>query len=453
MASLLPVPKARFFDANGEPLAGGKVFTYQAGTNVLQSSYTDQSGLVANTNPVILDARGEANIWLVGTYKVVLQDSAGVQQWSVDNIQDIQTAIGGAYGNIQNVWAGTSSGTANMLTLSPSPALTSIPVGQRIRFNVFQNNTAGATVNTSNLGDIALRKIKNGTLVALEANDLVANTIATIDYNGSQWQLNNDAEDTILDRSITPQLQTFPYKARVLSGLIISNNTTDANNDIDIATGYASDAIGYSYQLTSIMTKQIDTTFVAGNNAGGLFAGTKTANTNYSVWLIRNTTTSVMDAGFSVTATASDIPLGWTKVARLGWIRTSAANNILEFRQTGDIFLYKTPIAQGVVVGSTRTLITLPAPPNLESQLRIDTFAASAANQFIFQPTYETDAAPNFLGVAPGFSQYHATNARAAGDFNIITDNSSQIAARATTAGETVGFVVKGWYDRRGRDE
>lgn len=85
---LLPVLRQRYFDSNGDPLSGGKLYSYIAGTSTPQATYTDQGGLTANTNPVILDANGEANVWLTigATYKFVLTDSADVSQWTVDNV-------------------------------------------------------------------------------------------------------------------------------------------------------------------------------------------------------------------------------------------------------------------------------------------------------------------------------------------------------------------------------
>jgi len=87
MASLTPSPKMQFFDANGNPLVGGKLYTYSAGTTSPLATYTDSSGTSANTNPIILDSRGEANVWLgVGSYKMVLRDSVDALIWTVDNI-------------------------------------------------------------------------------------------------------------------------------------------------------------------------------------------------------------------------------------------------------------------------------------------------------------------------------------------------------------------------------
>ena len=87
MTSLSPTPKLQFFDANGAPLAGGLLYTYAAGTTTPLASYTDSTGLIANTNPIVLDSRGEANVWLgTASYKLALYTSVNVLIWTVDNI-------------------------------------------------------------------------------------------------------------------------------------------------------------------------------------------------------------------------------------------------------------------------------------------------------------------------------------------------------------------------------
>jgi hypothetical protein len=72
--NLSPLPIQKFFDNNGEPLVGGLLFTYVAGTTTKIATYTDSTGGSTNTNPVVLDYRGEARVWLdiTKTYKFVL---------------------------------------------------------------------------------------------------------------------------------------------------------------------------------------------------------------------------------------------------------------------------------------------------------------------------------------------------------------------------------------------
>jgi len=88
MASLTPTPKQQFFDANGNPLVAGRVYTYAGGTTTPIATYTDQAGGTENTNPIILDSRGMANIWLQPTiaYKFVVTDENDVPQYTTDNI-------------------------------------------------------------------------------------------------------------------------------------------------------------------------------------------------------------------------------------------------------------------------------------------------------------------------------------------------------------------------------
>lgn len=94
MAVITPSAKTQFIGANGEPLVGGKLYTYAAGTTTPSPTYTDNTGATPNTNPVILDSRGEANIWLgESTYKFRLTDANDVEIWTVDYISAPTTAL------------------------------------------------------------------------------------------------------------------------------------------------------------------------------------------------------------------------------------------------------------------------------------------------------------------------------------------------------------------------
>lgn len=94
MSELSPVLRQRFFDADGAPLVGGLLYTYQAGTTTPLATYTDESGVTPNTNPVVLDANGEAEVWIgIGNYKFILNDSSDVTQWTVDNVRSLAAQI------------------------------------------------------------------------------------------------------------------------------------------------------------------------------------------------------------------------------------------------------------------------------------------------------------------------------------------------------------------------
>lgn len=86
MAQPLGTPYSYFTDANGTPLAGGKVYTYTAGTTTPLASYTDSTGTTPASNPVILDSAGRATIWLSGFYKITVKDANDVLIKETDNI-------------------------------------------------------------------------------------------------------------------------------------------------------------------------------------------------------------------------------------------------------------------------------------------------------------------------------------------------------------------------------
>lgn len=97
MALLSPQIKQRFFDTNGEPLVGGKLYSYEAGTTTPLATYTDSAGATPNANPIILDSSGECDVWLLSqSYKFILKTSADATLWTVDNVLPYAAAPAGS---------------------------------------------------------------------------------------------------------------------------------------------------------------------------------------------------------------------------------------------------------------------------------------------------------------------------------------------------------------------
>jgi hypothetical protein len=83
----------QFFDNNGNPLSGGLLYTYKAGTTTPAATYTSISGLTAHSNPIVLDAAGRVpggEIWLdnLTSYKFVIKTSTLVLIGTYDNIEN-----------------------------------------------------------------------------------------------------------------------------------------------------------------------------------------------------------------------------------------------------------------------------------------------------------------------------------------------------------------------------
>ena len=91
--TLSPSPKMQFFTAAGVPLVGGQLFTYASGTTTPLATYTDSTGNTTNTNPVILDSRGEANVWFgPSRYTLLLKDSLDNLIWTAAGVNSSPSA-------------------------------------------------------------------------------------------------------------------------------------------------------------------------------------------------------------------------------------------------------------------------------------------------------------------------------------------------------------------------
>jgi hypothetical protein len=77
MAALLPPGEIQFCDTNGAPYAGGTVTYYVPGTTTLKNTWSESTGTVLNTNPVVLDSAGRAIVYGSGAYRMVLTDALG----------------------------------------------------------------------------------------------------------------------------------------------------------------------------------------------------------------------------------------------------------------------------------------------------------------------------------------------------------------------------------------
>lgn len=110
----------QLFDDNGNPLAGGKIYTYLAGTTTNTPSYTTSAGNVAHTNPIVLDAAGRVpsgEIWLTSgiSYKFAVYTSVNVLVGTFDNIKGINQEV---FTNIVNF---TGNGSTAIFTLPITP--------------------------------------------------------------------------------------------------------------------------------------------------------------------------------------------------------------------------------------------------------------------------------------------------------------------------------------------
>ena len=158
-----------------------------------------------------------------------------------------------------------------------------------------------------------------------------------------------------------------------IAGLNVNNNTTDADHDIDVREGEARDADNTAdLTLSSKLVKQIDATWAVGNNAGGRLSGTLDADSAYGVWLIKNSTSGVVDVGIEKDKTlptdSITFPSGYDK-ARLIWVvYTDSSSNILNWLNFGDGGMtFEEPqadVADTTITDEVEGQATMSVPPN-----------------------------------------------------------------------------------------
>lgn len=104
--SVVPWLPQQFCDAEGHPLVGGKLYSYEAGTDTPRPTFTDVDLSVPQTNPVILDAAGrpeEGPIYVQpGGYKFVLHDVNDVPVWTFDNVEDVGATFAAQFGLVSS---------------------------------------------------------------------------------------------------------------------------------------------------------------------------------------------------------------------------------------------------------------------------------------------------------------------------------------------------------------
>lgn len=96
--AIAPFPIMHFHANDGTLLSGGQLFAYAGGTTSKLATYTDSTGGTPNTNPIVLNVRGETpnQVWLTGAtnYKFVLAPANDTDPptnpiWTADNIQGV----------------------------------------------------------------------------------------------------------------------------------------------------------------------------------------------------------------------------------------------------------------------------------------------------------------------------------------------------------------------------
>lgn len=157
---------AQFFDNSGQVLTGGKLYTYSAGTTTPAVTYTTNSGLIAQPNPIILNAAGRVpdsgEIWLSDSvsYKFVLKDQNDVLIGTYDNLVGVNSNFVNYSGEEETQAATQGQTVFTLTTLSYQPATNNLLVlvngSKQISGTNYQetSSTVVTFVDGLNVGDV-----------------------------------------------------------------------------------------------------------------------------------------------------------------------------------------------------------------------------------------------------------------------------------------------------------
>jgi len=166
---LSPIGNSQQFDANGNPLNAGRIYTYLAGSTTPTATYTDNTGATPQANPIILNSLGlsASPIWLNGgiTYKLVIKDSNDVILRTVDNVSGINDITA-----TQTEWVSSGFVPTYISATSfsvPGDQTGTLQIGRRLR----TQNTSGTVYST----------ISNSVFAAAITTVTVVNDSTTLD--------------------------------------------------------------------------------------------------------------------------------------------------------------------------------------------------------------------------------------------------------------------------------
>jgi hypothetical protein len=257
------------------------------------------------------------------------------------------------------------------------------------------------------------------------------------------------------------------FPAGHIYGLTLSNNGSDATNDLDIAAGSARDGGNDTdITLSGALTKRLDANWTAGTNQGGLDSGSK-ANGTYHVWLISKAAGADPDILFSTSASSPTMPTDYTKKRRIGSLIVSSLA-IRPFFQDGDIFRWAARVTAsiGTETGGSTTSINVPSGFKFGAMFgakmtETPTTALTTQRSAVF---YSPDETAPVAATSPSLSAFPAINVidsetsaqsyalAISGQFEVLTNTSGQISWRTSGSSSiSIALATIGWRDTRGR--
>jgi len=397
MANRFNVPLTQWFNENGAPLAGGKLYFYTTGTTTPKDTYADSGLGTPNANPVEADADGIwGNIFLgAGDYKVVLTAADG------------------------------DPGTDYIWTADPVIPIAASPVS-----SVGLSMPAG-------IFDVTNSPITSSGTIAVTFDNQSPNVFFAGPASGGAAA---PAMRAIVEADL-PVVVPRSY----LVGMTLSRSTATS---LGVAGGVCRDSTNVA--TITLPSGTIDCTTTGAN---GLDTGALANNTWYHAFAIAKTDGTVSRLA-STSPTSPTMPSGYTLLRRLGSFRTDGSAQILAFSQLGDEFLWSVAVKDANAVstgGTTAFNISVTVPTGVQVHWLGMGGSVSGSTNFAISSFDESDQAVSLASFF-SFANISAGTAFASPHWPLRTNTSAQIRGRGDGT-FNYHILTRGWIDRRGRDD
>jgi len=458
MATRLVPTLYQAIDDEGNPGNGYLLYFYTTGTSNPKDTYSDEALTVANANPVPANGAGRFGDIFGATkdgYKIVLTTAADVVIETEDPVDSITYNINSFDPRPAQHW-GTTTNTAGAYQIKPDPSITAYSGDLIFTIQAHLDNTAGCTLAVFQEGTVStylaaldMMKYDNiGAKIALVAADMQA---------GQTYLVRIDGTDAVV---LNLNLQSTNVKrgSSLLTDTISMSNDTDTDHDILFTNGTFNFSGFDGSAYASALTKQIDSTWAAGDDAGGLSAGVALAvDTWYHCFVLSNANGTTTDFGFDTSVTAANlladaavIAAGLTKYSLVESILTDGSSNIIGFNMIissgGDKVVYwDTTVQDDVTEPETATSIALSTPlgrivrPMAHATARDTTQTAVI---FQFWSGFKSNTAQNEYTMRTEVNDGETASINL---FGILTDTSSQIWKIQSDSVDDSFIYTSGW--------
>lgn len=344
---LAPVAKAKFFDNNGRPAVGYKLFTYEAGTSTKADTFPSANAVIPNANPITLDYRGEANVWIPPNvaFKFVFAppndtDPPTAPIWTVDDIVDSQ---------LVTLYGGVDTGIANAYVIDFESNFTAYADGIAIFWIPSNTNTGPSTINVNGLGPVS---IINQDGSPLYLGQLQANQFSLIIYKGTGFNL--------IDFGLLPTINTqnadYTFQIGDANNIVLGDDaaphtwTVPNNSTVSFPIGTTINLIGAPASLT--LAAAVGVTLLAWNGeAAPLTIPFPTAITKIAVnkWQQISPSRNASSGSFTATLTG----MTGSVTGDIGY----------KIDPDGTVWLYRSGFLPGISGTSNTTSMTMTGLP------------------------------------------------------------------------------------------